>query len=499
MTLQYCLYQMHIPGLTSLIDREETLPSSILLLLTGPPGVGKTMYCRQFLEDGLFDGDYCIYISSNLTDRQFRSLFSDNEKINLTQNSKFVNPYIYSEGVNNSQRQHSSNYSISASDSKAIGRTSNDNKLSFALTEIHDSIVKIRKSAEPAQSSSSGNIRSIRLIIDSLTHLLAIFGESAVLKFITDVSFLLKDADAKAIFTLTTTSSSSNDYLTNSLSPICDGIIEMKLEDHQGSITRSIRILSIKGVNHNPSWICMLCGKAILGTPITYSDLPFDSQNCIETYKKLAGIYGSNIAEIGLPSVVNVNFFFIDIVSLSDPSLSVKKQIEKIEVLNNLIGSCDAFSKTDKKIVFPTGDGMAIGFLLDPELPLQLSTQLHQRLRIYNRGKKSSEDTIEVRIGLSSGPVFMVNDIKNNQNVWGPGIILARRVMDIGDNLHILLADRLSEELITLKDEYRKIIKPISSNFQIKHGQVIRLYSAYSQEFGNSELPTKLVEFRREN
>src|ERR671935_217591 len=181
MTLQYCLYQMHIPGLTSLIDREETLPSSILLLLTGPPGVGKTMYCRQFLEDGLF---------------------YDNEKINLTQNSKFVNPYMYSESVNNSPRQHSSNYSISASDSKAIGRTSNDNKLSFALTEIHDSIVKIRKSAEPAQSSSSGNIRSIRLIIDSLTHLLAIFGESAVLKFITDVSFLLKDADAKAIFTL---------------------------------------------------------------------------------------------------------------------------------------------------------------------------------------------------------------------------------------------------------------------------------------------------------
>ena len=39
--------------------------------------------------------------------------------------------------------------------------------------------------------------------------------------------------------------------------------------------------------------------------------------------------------------------------------------------------------------------------------------------------------------------MFVVNDIKDNQNVWGPGIILARRVMDIGDSLHILLADRL--------------------------------------------------------
>ena len=33
----------------------------------------------------------------------------------------------------------------------------------------------------------------------------------------------------------------------------------------------------------------------------------------------------------------------------------------------------------------------------------------------------------------------------------GLGIILARRVMDIGDNFHILLADRLAEELIGLK------------------------------------------------
>ncbi len=166
----------------------------------------------------------------------------------------------------------------------------------------------------------------------------------------------------------------------------------------------------------------------------------------METYKKLAGVYGSNIAEIGLPSeVVNVNFFFIDIVSLSDPSLSVKKQIEKIGTLNKIIGSCETYFKTpkDKKIILPTGDGMAIGFLSSPESPFQLSVELHRKLRIYNRGKVN-EDIMGVRIGLSSGPVFIVNDISNNQNVWGPGIILARRVMDIGDNFHILLADRLS-------------------------------------------------------
>jgi hypothetical protein len=238
----------------------------------------------------------------------------------------------------------------------------------------------------------------------------------------------------------------------------------------------------------------MLCGKPIFGTPVVDSDFTFDSESCLEMYKKLSGVYGSNISEIGLPSeVVNVNFFYVDIVSLSDPSLSVKKQREKIAVMNKMIGSCEAYyGSKDKKIILPSGDGMAIGFLSNPELPFQLSVQLHRRLRLYNRGKPY-EDTIGVRIGLGSGPVFVVNDIRDNQNVWGPGIILARRVMDIGDNFHILLADRLAEELMALKDEYRIAIRPIR-NVRIKHGQTIKLYSAFSNEYGNAQSPSKIAE-----
>ena len=108
----------------------------------------------------------------------------------------------------------------------------------------------------------------------------------------------------------------------------------------------------------------------------------------------------------------------------------------------------------EKKIVLPTGDGMAIGFFMNPESPLQLVIQLHSKLRTYNRGK-SDGDMLRVRIGLGSGPVFIVNDINGNQNVWGPGIILARRVMDVGDNSHILLSSTMAESLITLKDEYK--------------------------------------------
>jgi KaiC/GvpD/RAD55 family RecA-like ATPase/class 3 adenylate cyclase len=493
-----------IPGISSLVDKD--IPNG-LLLLCGPIGSGKSVYCRQFFLDGIDAGDYCIYLSSNMTENQYQNMFSTVQESTLSETTKFINPLRYPLG-------------------------GFDDKLNQALSNLVDTIDALKKSNNNKnEAKGKGEFKSVRLVVDSLTHLFVLFGEAAIIRFVTQLSLVLHDAEAMAIFALTTdgaetssspssTSPSSSKNILNILSSVFDGTIEMKLSegDHSNEAPkRSIRLLSIRGLHHDPSWIsfeiqedgsivfpdhspsssyvCALCGKLIAGTPLFDSEFTFDTQNCLETYRKLAGVYGSNISEIGLPSeVVNVNFFFIDIVGLSDPSLSVKKQIAKIENLNRILTSCDALVKStkDKKIVLPTGDGMAIGFLLHPELPLRLSIELHKKLRSYNYGKKSKEDSIGVRIGISSGPVFIVSDINGNQNVWGPGIIIARRVMDLGDNMHILLADPLASQLIALKDEYRMVVNPIS-NYEIKHGQTITLYSAYSNEFGNSTMPAKIT------
>ena len=513
---------MQIPGQSNLITKETEIPDS-LLLLCGPAGAGKSMYCKQFFVDCLMNGDYCIYISSSLTDRQYRSLFADVDESKLLQGSHFLNPYLQK-----TLAGHSASSSLSTSVS--------ENKLSLTLEIIHDLIKKVRNGEEDddyekkqnkVNDHSLNNTKKICIVVDSLTHLLAIFNQEDVLQFVNALSFLLKEVEATAIFVLTTSSSPStsssttttittttNDNFTNRLGSIFDGILEMKFEDDKsGSLIRSIRLLSIRGIHHIPVWIifkidhngkitfgsdqlsefiCVLCKAPILDTPVIYSELTFHSHH-VDLYKKLLGVYGSNISEFGLPEgVISANFFFIDIVGLSDPSLSVRKQMEKIERLNNLINSCDAFKKiTEKKIILPTGDGMAIGFMLNPELPLQLSIQLHKELDRYNHSKKTSEeDILGVRIGLATGPVFIVSDINNNQNIWGPGIILARRVMDLGDSGHILIADILAEQLIALKDEYRVMINPVG-NYQIKHGQTVKMYSAYSQEFGNPDPPAK--------
>ncbi len=190
-------------------------------------------------------------------------------------------------------------------------------------------------------------------------------------------------------------------------------------------------------------------------------------------------------------SLIYAHFFFVDIVGLSDPVIAVKKQIKKITVLNDLLRTCEVFKNTEPSsmLVLPTGDGMAIGFLQGPELPLLLAQELHKKLNAYNKGK-FPEEIVRIRIGLNDGPVYVVKDVQGNQNVWGPGIILARRVMDIGDDGHILVTPRMAETLRELSDEYKVMIKPLH-DYIIKHGQTLLLYSVYGNGIGNSKIPTK--------
>jgi KaiC/GvpD/RAD55 family RecA-like ATPase len=478
---------MQIPGLHQ-ITNKDTIPESIFIL-NGNPGVGKSVYCRNFYLEGLLNGDYCIYIDCLLDFKNFKNLFSEIEEEIFNQNSLFINPYKLEVEV-----------------SKKLNMVIH--QVTTAIESNKDKIYK-------------NKFKSIRVVVDSITHLLFLFNEQVVEDFIKEIYFLLKTNNSTGIFTLSIPS--INEYVTNRLSCLFDGIIEMKLEDKNNndqsnsfsyssssSVLRKMRILSIKNVGHTPHWIqfeisddgkiifgnknivnCYLCKEPIENDLIIYSELPFHSFH-LEMYKKFTRLYGINIADIVVSSseAIHGNFFFIDIVGLSNPSLPVNKQREKIENLNDLIANCDAFKVNEEnRIVLPTGDGMVIGYLVNPELPLQLSIQLHQKLKEYNSKKTNNNlDKIGVRIGLSSGPVFKVNDIKNNPNYWGPGIIYARRVMDIGNNGHILMDNILAKALIPLKEEYNKIIKPIGE-YRIKHGIDIEIYSVFTKDFGNPELP----------
>ncbi len=494
-----------IPGFSSLVGQAgaEKTESGIILLMS-PPGGGKTLYCRQMILESLEDGASCIYINSSMTRKEYQNLFKSvtEEKIKKL---RFLNPYLVTTGTKESD----------------ISTGINDLKLSATLQEIQNTIKQWTSSVTNTntgtnqESTTLGNNTKYAIFIDSLTHMFTLFEEDKVLKFINALSFLIKEIEATALITMSGTQS-SNGTILNKLSSIFDIVLEIDVQEEADKIKRKLKLVSMKGVGSKSASavfnieedgnlkfeseatsksklsICGLCKAPILEEPEYYLDMPFH-HNHVKIYMKLAGAFGqARVSDVGPSGVIDAAFFFVDVVGLSDPALSVRRQIEKIEALNDMIGHCETFKKASDKRVLPTGDGMAIGFMLSPESPLQLGIDLHHALKKYNtHTNKEDGSFLDVRIGLASGSVFIVNDVNSNQNIWGPGIIFARRVMDVGDGGHILLAGPLAESLLTLDDKYRGMIN-LLGDYQVKHGQIIKIYSAYSgNEFGNSAVPAR--------
>jgi archaellum biogenesis ATPase FlaH len=489
-----------IPGYKELLGKdhsEDQNGDNTLFLIMGPGRSGKTTYCKTFFESLLKIGNSGIFLSSTLTKRQYQNLFNSLSSI-IESNSFFINPFMR-EQMNSLE--------------------SNNSETTDSLADVKKEIDKIILSSKMEQKNHHNNEKGenslpalhqkkICMVIDSLSHLFNIFDEKEVLRFINSLSFSLKHNNILSLFTIDNTVVDQS--LIDKIRPLFDGVLQIKLDEKDDEIVRRMKFLSLTGFSstshswikfeldkdslsfpNSSSLICSVCKASIKTEPVFYLDMAFHEHH-LELYKKLIGIYGNTgISDLGPSSVINANFFFIDIVGLSSPSLSVRKQIEKIEFLNNFVISSEIFRKNLDKKVLPTGDGMAIGFTSNPEAPLDLSIQLHTKLKKHNMGK-DNESSLAVRIGIASGPVFIVNDANNNQNIWGPGIIFARRVMDIGDDNHILLDAGLAHSLLTLDDKYEEIIHYIG-DYQIKHGQIIKLYSAYKEnKFGNKDIPLKM-------
>jgi len=179
------------------------------------------------------------------------------------------------------------------------------------------------------------------------------------------------------------------------------------------------------------------------------------------------------------------HWFFCDIVAGSNPNLVTKEQVRKIIVLNELISRTETFKDRNPNgtVVLPTGDGMAIGFDDSPEKPLRLTLQLHRALSKYNETKRG-KDKVLIRVGIDTGPVYIVKDVLGNDNVWGPGIIMTRRVMDLAGDMNIFASSRIAEDIKNLSPEYKEIIHQIG-DYSIKHGEQLILYNIYGEGFGN--------------
>ena len=179
---------------------------------------------------------------------------------------------------------------------------------------------------------------------------------------------------------------------------------------------------------------------------------------------------------------------FMDLVGYSklllDEQRQYHEQLTEIVRGNEQVRSA---KEAGKLIRLPVGDGMALVFFDSPEAPVRCAIEISKKLKEYPQ--------LKLRMGIHSGPINEVRDVNDSANVAGAGINLAQRVMDCGDDRHILLSKRVAEDLGHSR-EWGPYLHDVGE-CAVKHGVPIFLVNFYGDGVGNPELP-KMVRSQSE-
>jgi len=181
---------------------------------------------------------------------------------------------------------------------------------------------------------------------------------------------------------------------------------------------------------------------------------------------------------------------FIDIVGYS--RLLINEQGEVLQQLNQIVRNTSQFRKAEASgelIRLPTGDGMILVFLHSAEAPVQCAIEVSEVLRSYPK--------IRLRMGIHSGPVNQITDVNDKSNLAGAGINVAQRIMDCGDAGHILLSQRVADDLAHYR-QWQSCLHDIGK-FEVKHGLRIHVVNLYTDDLGNGALPEKFKQGKEQS
>ena len=272
------------PGSKRLV--KNAVPSSSMLLI-GPTGVGKTIFCKQFIYNGLIMGEPCVYVTTSESPEELETSMItfgfDIEPYKLNKMFRVVDCCSWKLG-----QRSSSAYSIG-------------NQHDF-LTAISINVKKAKQ-----------DLKNVRFVLDSISEITPMCNQDAVLNFLQILAARIRLQGGRAIFTVASDAHPCN--FMNLLRSMYDGILEMKIDESGKEIKRLLRIFSLKGAIHKTTWTpfeitgkgiilksetearCTLCSKVIEWEPIIKiidgKKYPFDALECFNTYKKFKSVYGN--------------------------------------------------------------------------------------------------------------------------------------------------------------------------------------------------------------
>jgi KaiC/GvpD/RAD55 family RecA-like ATPase len=278
------------PGSRVLVGGEMP-PSSLFLM--GPSGIGKTVFSKQFIYNGLVNGETGIYLA---TDESPTRIQESMKKLGMD-----VDSYI-----------NNNDFRIIDCYSWKIGGKS----CSQYCVSNPDNLATVSMAIDKARR----NLKKTRLVMDSITGLMSFCDHNLKFfsKFLQVIVAQTRNSDSNAIFL---SSSEAHDKVFMSyMREIFDGTLEMKMETKESKsgeeIRRLLRLFSLKGAKHKTQWVvfeitkdgiilksekelrCVMCSNRIDWEPhleiIGGKQYIFDSSECATTYKKLKALYGES-------------------------------------------------------------------------------------------------------------------------------------------------------------------------------------------------------------
>ncbi len=274
------------PGSERLVEGKLP-PSSVLLM--GPSGVGKTIFCKQFIYGGLSNGESCLYVATSEAplgiEKSMKSFGFDVEPFKASGAFRIVDCYSWQTG----------------SDVRGDYIVSNPGDLASLSMAIEKAMRGLSK---------------VRVVFDSITGLTSVcnYNVGFFSRFLQVTVAKIRALDGNAIFVATP--EAHDQQFISYLRQVFDGTLEMKEDESGREIKRLLRVFSLKGANHKTNWMpfeitdrgivlmnevdvrCVMCSQIVEGDPLVEviggKSYSFDSPQCVATYRRLKALYGES-------------------------------------------------------------------------------------------------------------------------------------------------------------------------------------------------------------
>ena len=204
----------------------EGLPKGSNISLTGPPGVGKTIFCENLAYDFLRKGGNCLYVT---LDKAPDDVKNDLQELRIDLSEKeYKRRLVFVDGF-----------------SWLIGKSKEEYRIE-SLANLTELSIRIA-------SAACDLVDPTLLILDSVSPLSVYNPENVVVKFLQLLLARVKDWKGMGVYVVQ--EGVHSDEFCNTLGYLADGIFDMKMMEERGKITRYFRIRSLKFTSHETKWI----------------------------------------------------------------------------------------------------------------------------------------------------------------------------------------------------------------------------------------------------